>query len=599
MRSREQKAFAGSLIDLRPALKLPEILAFPRLTDIVKKPESSRGLQPKLVSSVGHSPKFPGRRRERVIGMKTASNFSSDPGSADQGIEDLRHANRQLAQALEENSRLQADKFYLASIVESSHDAVIGVDLEGAVTAWNAAAERLFGHRPEEIIGRPVATLLPAGRRESESQLFHRVARGESLIRYRTQRVRKDGAVLDVSLTISPIRDTNGAIIGVSKIVDDVTEELLRDHRMRRLEAHRDYLADLVESSNDAIVACTLDGRIASWNKAAEAMFGYAAREVVGLFLSVLSPPERKEEAVETLEKLMASREAVLYETILADKSGRPILTALTASLVFNRAGELRGISAIMRNITEQRAAEERLKNLQAELVHLSRWNTMGMMASTLAHELNQPLTAAVNYIRAARRLMDAEAPELPRIGQFLEKAVDETKLAGGIIRSLRDFIDKRETARAREDLNRVVEEAVLLSGMRASDVVAGLETRLDPSLPPVLMDKIQIEQVLLNLIRNANEAMQGQASRNLTIETGRGEPGFLRVSVSDTGLGIAPEIAPRLFQPFTTTKERGMGVGLTICQSIVEAHGGRIWAEPNLPTGTIFRFQLAIEEAQ
>jgi two-component system, LuxR family, sensor kinase FixL len=529
--------------------------------------------------------------------MKTASSFFSDQDPKDQEIEELRRA--QLAQALEENSRLQADKFYLASIVESSHDAVIGFDLKGVVTAWNAAAERLFGYRSDEIIGRPVAMLLPGGRRESESQLIHRVARGDKLVGYRTQRVRKDGAVLDVSLTISPIRDGSGTIIGASKIVDDVTEEMLREHRMRRLEAHRDYLADLVESSNDAIVACTLDGRIASWNKAAEAMFGYTAGEVVGLSLCVLSPADRKQEAEDTLQRLMATRQAVRYETTLATKDRTPILTAVAASLVFNRSGEVRGVSAIMRNITEHRAAEERLKNLQAELIHLSRWNTMGMMASTLAHELNQPLTAAVNYVRAARRLMDAEPPELPRIGEFLERAVDETKLAGGIIRSLRDFIDKRETARAQEDLNKVVEEAVSLSGIRTSAVMTELETRLNPTLKPILMDKIQVEQVLLNLIRNAVEAMQGQASQKLTIETEWGEPGFVRVSITDNGPGIAPEIAARLFQPFITNKEKGMGVGLTICQSIVQAHGGRIWAEANALLGTTFRFQLSIEEAQ
>jgi C4-dicarboxylate-specific signal transduction histidine kinase len=223
----------------------------------------------------------------------------------------------------------------------------------------------------------------------------------------------------------------------------------------------------------------------------------------------------------------------------------------------------------------------------------------MGMMASTLAHELNQPLTAAVNYVRAARRLMDGEKPELVRIGEFLDKAVAETKLAGGIIRSLRDFIDKRETPRAAEDLNQVVGEAISLSGVTASDSTTTLKTRLASSLPRLLMDKIQIEQVLLNLIRNAMDVMQDQDERELTIQTALGESGFVLVSVTDNGPGIAPEIASQLFQPFITTKEKGMGVGLTICQSIIEGHGGRIWAEENKPAGTAFRFLLPMEEAQ
>lgn len=531
--------------------------------------------------------------------MESTSNFSPDRSGRDQarGGDEARGTNRQLAKALEENSRLEADRLYLASIVESSHDAIIGVDLKGAVTAWNAAAQRVFGYRAEEIVGQPVAKLYPPGRREHDGQLIQRVAGGETLTHYRTQRVRKDGAVLDVSLTISPIRNANGAIIGASKIVDDVTEQMLREHHVRRLEAHRDYLADLVESSNDAIVAETLDGRIASWNKAAENMFGFSAGEVVGLPLSVLSPPEHRQEAEELFQRLITGSDAIHYETTLIKKDGVPMLAAVAASPVFNRDGEIRGASAILRDITEQRAAEERFKNLQAELIHLSRWNTMGMMASTLAHELNQPLTATVNYVRAARRLMDAEGPEWTRIGEFLDRAVSETKLAGGIIRSLRDFIDKRETARAPEKLNHVVEEAISLSGIAASDSPPALETRLDPSLPPVVMDKIQVEQVLLNLIRNALDAMRDQAGRRLTVETVRGEPGFVVVSVTDNGPGIEPEIAGQLFQPFVTTKEKGMGVGLTICQSIIESHGGRIWAEETQPAGTAFRFQLPVEE--
>jgi len=530
--------------------------------------------------------------------MEAASDFPSDRKKRDQSRGEERRADR-LAEALEENSRLQAARLYLASIVESSHDAIIGVDLKGLVTAWNAAAERVFGYRPDEIVGRPVATLFPPSRYDSECQLIQRVAGGETLTHYRTQRVRKDGAVLDVSLTLSPIRDANGIIIGASKIVDDVTEQMLKERHMRRLEAHRDYLADLVESSNDAIVAGTLDGRIASWNKAAEKMFGYTAGEVVGLSLSVLSPPDRRQDAEDIFQRLMGGGGAIHYEATLLKKDGTPMLTAVAAAQVHTRSGEIRGASAIMRDITVERAAEERLKSLQAELIHLSRWNTMGMMASTLAHELNQPLTAAVNYVRAARRLIDVEKPELVRIGEFLDQAVSETKLAGGIIRSLRDFIDKRETPRAVEDLNQVVGEAISLSGVTGSDSTVNLKTKLASSLPSLLMDKIQIEQVLLNLIRNAMDAMGGQGERKLTIQTAMGEPGFVLVSVTDNGPGIAPEIASQLFQPFITTKEKGMGVGLTICQSIIEGHGGRIWAEENKPRGTAFRFQLPMEEAQ
>lgn len=511
-------------------------------------------------------------------------------------IEELRGANRQLAKALEENLKLESEKIYLASIVESSHDPIIAVDLDGLVTAWNEAAERLFGYRREEILGKPVRILFPQDRAQSEGGLITRVAAGESFQHYQTQRLRKDGAALDVALTLSPIRDADGRIIGASKIVEDLTEQKLREHQLRRLEADRDYLADLVETSNDAIVAGTLDGRIASWNKAAEAMFGYSAGEVVGLSVSILSPPERAHEIQEIFER--ARKEAVECETTLAKKNGSPMLAAVTASRITNRVGELRGISAILRDITEQRAAQERLSKLQAELIHLSRWNTMGMMASTIAHELNQPLTAAMNYVRAARRLLDAQG-NTAKAQEFLDKAVEETKLAGGIIRSLRDFIDKRETQRQPHNLNKVVEEAISLSAASAAEGGAAIELKLERQLPAVVVDKVQIQQVLLNLIRNGLDAVANQETKKLAIRTERPERDWVQVSVVDSGPGIAPEIAGQLFQPFVTTKEKGMGIGLTICQSIVEAHGGRIWAESNKPSGTAFRLRLPLEEGE
>ncbi|MGH6827949.1 MAG: PAS domain-containing protein, partial [Rhizomicrobium sp.] len=222
-------------------------------------------------------------------------------------IEELRDANRQLAEALEENLRLESEKLYLASIVESSRDPIFAVNTEGLVTAWNEAAERLFGFRREEILGRPASVLFPSDLAKEESLLVARAVAGETTLqRYHTQRLRKDGAALDVALTLSPIRNADGRIIGASKIVEDLTEVKLRARQLKRLEADRNYLADLVESSNDAIVAGTLDGRIASWNKAAEIMFGYGAREVVGLSLAILSPASRSGEAEEVLQRLKA-----------------------------------------------------------------------------------------------------------------------------------------------------------------------------------------------------------------------------------------------------------------------------------------------------
>jgi two-component system sensor kinase FixL len=508
---------------------------------------------------------------------------------------DQQHLIGELRRTMRENALLQAGKLYLASIVESSHDPIIATSLDGTVTGWNQAAEHLFGYATQDIVGAPVGRLLPSFRQEEGEELLARVIKGERIAGFATQRVAKDGAVLDVRLTLSPIRDSAGAIIGVSKIVEDVTEKLLAEHQMRRLQADRGYLADIVESSNDAIIARTMDGRVASWNKAAARLFGYSAAEIMGMPVAILMPPDRKGESDLMLERIQAGESAIYYESMRLHKDGTPLLVSITTSPVLDESGRIKGASSILRDITEEKEAEARLKHLQAELIHLSRWNTMGMMASTIAHELNQPLTAAVNYVRAARRILSGPEPDFDRAGGFLDKAVEESKLAGGIIRSLREFIDKRETSRAAENLNKLVEEAISLSLAGGPGSKTMVAVSLEPLLPPVMVDKIQIEQVLLNLIRNAMDAMGGKGEIAITTAA---ETGFVRVSVADNGPGIAPEVMKALFQPFVTTKEKGMGIGLTICQSIIEAHGGRVWAENDPKGGAVFHFRLPGTEA-
>jgi two-component system sensor kinase FixL len=309
----------------------------------------------------------------------------------------------------------------------------------------------------------------------------------------------------------------------------------------------------------------------------------------------VLFLPDRLHEEDAILLRIKNGEIVEQYETVRVAKDGAERQISLMASPIVDAAGQIIGISKIIHDITARKQAQEELRTLQAELVHLSRWNMMGMMASSLAHELNQPLTAVLNYVRAARRTLDKDPSAVARIGAFLDKAVDETKLAGGIIQSLREFIQKREARREPEDINRVLEDGLTLSlyiGVAGRSKIAA---RLTPRLPPVLVDKVQIQQVLLNLVRNALEAMKTIPDGRLIIKTALGAPGFVDVSVSDTGPGLAPDISHKLFQPFVTNKEKGMGVGLSISRTIVESHGGKIWTEPNLPQGVIFHFTIPV----
>jgi two-component system sensor kinase FixL len=253
-----------------------------------------------------------------------------------------------------------------------------------------------------------------------------------------------------------------------------------------------------------------------------------------------------------------------------------------------------RFFTGFIRDLTERQQTEARLQELQTELVHISRLTAMGEMASALAHELNQPLTAIANYLKGSQRLLKDEPGERPAmLRDAMEKAADQAIRAGQIIRRLRDFVARGEAERRVESVKKLVEEAGALALVGAKDQGVRVRFRFDPTFDLVLADKVQIQQVLLNLIRNAVEAMEGCEKRELVISTTPISDGMVSINVADTGAGIAPEVANQLFQPFVTTKRQGMGVGLSISRTIVESHGGRINCEPNPGGGTIFRFTL------
>ena len=245
--------------------------------------------------------------------------------------------------------------------------------------------------------------------------------------------------------------------------------------------------------------------------------------------------------------------------------------------------------TGFVRDLTERQNRDRRLSELQAELMHLSRLTELGQMVSALAHEVNQPLTAMTNYVNAARRLIAAGNQQ--GVSQAMQRIADEGDRARQIIRRVRDHVAKRETKRRVENLSNTIEEA---SGLALLGVGQGLklEIRVDDDAKQAVIDKVQIRQVLVNLVRNAAQAMDGSARRELSIVTARAG-GMVEISVSDTGPGLPETVRVKLFEPFVTTKPDGMGVGLWVCRTIIEAHGGNLRAEDRADGGTVFRLTI------
>ena len=352
----------------------------------------------------------------------------------------------------------------------------------------------------------------------------------------------------------------------------------------------------LIGTAVDGIMAIDERGHVQIYNPACERLFGYPPDEVLGRNVNMLMPEPYRHEHDNYLGHYLHTGEKRIIgigrEVMGRRKDGSTFPMYL--SVGEGAVGGRKIFVGIVHDISKQQAHDRYIRELQHELSHVTRLTAMGQMTSALAHELNQPLTAISNYANAAKRTMEGiVSPQAEAARAMLERAAGQIMRAGEIIRRLREFIEKRESNHSREDINSVVSDAMALALVGTANADIKLQTSFAPDLPQLSVDKIQIEQVVVNLLRNAAEATEEAARRLISVSTTRGASGFVTVAVADTGSGLAEEVQRKLFQPFVTTKEKGMGMGLSICRSIVEAHGGRISARVNPGGGTIFEFSL------
>lgn len=478
-------------------------------------------------------------------------------------------------------------------LIDAAMDtAFIVLDSSGAIASWSRGAEHIHGWSSEEAVGRSASILYVSGNGPDSLRQDLQSAREGGRHDAQGLRMRKDGSAFMARVTMTPLAGTD-AEAGTAMIIRDITEWVLAEEALRTREAH---LRSILETVPDAMVVIDEEARIQSFSATAVRLFGYEPDEVIGENVRVLMPPPYREQHDGYMLRYRNTGErriiGVGRVVVGQRKDGSTFPMELAVGEM--HSGGIRYFTGFIRDLTERQRTEARLQELQSELVHMSRFTALGEMASTLAHEINQPLTAITNYLKGCRRILERmEGEAVPMLRDAVNEAGEQALRAGQVIRHLREFVARGESERHIENLPKLIEEASALSLVGAKEQGVRVVFDFDPNAPFVLADRIQIQQVLLNLIRNAIEAMQETSRRELKVGTRTVDDGHVELCVEDTGPGLAPEVAAQLFQPFVTTKKHGMGVGLSICRTIVEAHGGKIWAESKQGVGTAFRFTL------
>jgi PAS domain S-box-containing protein len=470
---------------------------------------------------------------------------------------------------------------HLARVVESSDDAIISKNLDGIIVSWNRAAERMFGYTADEAIGRSIRMIIPDDRQSEEDMLLGEVRAGRAVSHFETLRRTKTGEFVPISLSVSPIHDDDGRVIGASKIARDISDRMRADLTAR-------HLAAVVQSSDDAIITIDLSGSIISWNPAAERMFGYTEHEAVGRSIGMLMPADRQREEDSVLARIRAGQSVDHFETLRQHKSGTTLAISLTVSPIRDQAGTVVGASKVARDISER-------VRLQALAHQASR--AKDDFLAVLSHELRTPLHAIVGYTRLLRggvltgekavNAIEALERNAHALNQMVDDVLDISRIVSGKVR-----LDVQPM-----ELSQVVHNAISTVLPAAEAKGVRIETVIDPRSGPISGDPARLQQVVWNLLSNAVKFTPRDGRVHVSVERVNSR---VELTISDTGIGIPPQFLPHVFDQFSqaetglTRRSGGLGLGLSIVKHIVEMHGGAVEASSAGPgQGATFRVRL------
>ena len=491
--------------------------------------------------------------------------------------------------------RISAASDRLTALLDAAVDPMVLIDTRGRVSGFNRAAEVVFGYREAEVIGKNVSMLMPQPYRgEHDDYLGRYIDTGSRRIIGIGREViaqRKDGTTFPIDLSVGEFKtDTERGFVGILR---DITQRKRQEAEIRQAT---EELRLIFENTPTAVTITDINGHVLDANRACEILLGFSAQELKGMRHDDLIVEEDQSEVRDDFSELLREGERFAREIRYRTKDGHVMYALLQAGVA--RDTQKNPILMICEIIDRSRVFEatKEIEELRTRLAHVNRIGTLGEMVSGIAHEVNQPLTAIANYASAARRLVLAGAVDAEELAAIHGKIAVQAERAGQVIRGLRNMTRKREFARQALDCGVLVGEATKLIDFELRARGWRLLVSIEPRLPPVLGDGVQIQQVLLNLVRNALEAMSEKATGDFVqVTAASGDESWVDITVSDCGAGLSPDVEDRLFEPFFSTKSQGMGLGLSICKSIMSAHGGELKYRRNVRGGADFSMRLPV----